>query len=378
MVRSQKVDKMKRLMQSIANEKDEVPIAQLLLTAQLANLPLTAAQQKLYFNTPYANRYAATYEVDSPRSSYGLECAPRSVKWRAFDEAVKNAQFQSPAFVERGLKHYADKELALIADTKRRADEEAAFARKRAEETGKKQDNRPLVSDDQLRMIHKAVKQRLATQFSDIRTAFRKFDSDGSGCISASECTDALLSMNVGVPRKWVDHLVNIADYDRDGEINYAEFARILTCDDIVTMKREGAEEEGLVQVTKDFFKPGILKSEMRSAQGKVRDMLFERGGLTKMFRAIDEDKSGACSRQEVRQLIMNLNLESIIRPAILEELINLMDVDGDDSIKYNEFARVCTSDDVFDMKELVQLQVKEEPKKKLTKKQRMRANRLH
>ena len=74
----------------------------------------------------------------------------------------------------------------------------------------------------------------------------------------------------------------------------------------------------------------------------------------------------------------MNLNLESIIRPAILEELINLMDVDGDDSIKYNEFARVCTSDDVFDMKELVQLQVKEEPKKKLTKKQRMRANRLH
>ena len=39
-----------------------------------------------------------------------------------------------------------------------------------------------------------------------------------------------------------IDHLVNVADYDRDGEINYQEFARILTCDDITKIKREGAE----------------------------------------------------------------------------------------------------------------------------------------
>ena len=190
--------------------------------------------------------------------------------------------------------------------------------------------------------------------FAEIRTAFRTFDKDGSGCISPEECTDALMSMNVGVPRKWVEHLVNIADYDRDGEINYAEFAKILTVDDITTMKREGIEEEGLVQKPKDeFYKPGITYREMREAQQRIRSMLNDRGGLTKMFRAIDVDKSGSLSRKEVRMLILNLNLESIVRPQIVEELITLMDIDGDDSILYKEFARVCTSDDVFDMAEI-------------------------
>ena len=60
------------------------------------------------------------------------------------------------------------------------------------------------VSDDQLRMIHKMVKQRLSTQFAEIRTAFREFDKDKSGSISPEECTDALMSLNVGVPRKFV------------------------------------------------------------------------------------------------------------------------------------------------------------------------------
>ena len=51
---------------------------------------------------------------------------------------------------------------------------------------------------------------RLSTQFADIRSAFRMFDKDHSGNISAEECTDALLSLNVGVPRKWIDHLVHL------------------------------------------------------------------------------------------------------------------------------------------------------------------------
>ena len=44
--------------------------------------PLTNEQRELYFRTPYAQKFAATYETASPRSAYGLECAPRSVKVR--------------------------------------------------------------------------------------------------------------------------------------------------------------------------------------------------------------------------------------------------------------------------------------------------------
>lgn len=53
----------------------------------------------------------------------------------------------------------------------------------------------------------------------------------------------------------------------------------------------------------------------MFNSQSKLRDMIFERGGLTKMFRMIDEDKSGQCTRLELRQLVLNLNLDTVIRP---------------------------------------------------------------
>ena len=102
-----------------------------------------------------------------------------------------------------------------------------------------------------------------------------------------------------------------------------------------------------------DIWKPGIKKSELRNAQAKIKDMLEERGGITKMFRIIDEDKSGWCSRKELRMLMVHLNLETVVRPPILEELMNLMDVDGDDQIRYNEFARICAPGamgDLFDI----------------------------
>ena len=87
------------------------------------------------------------------------------------------------------------------------------------------------------------------------------------------------------------------------------------------------------------------------------------------MFRAIDEDKSNKLSRKEVRQLIINLNLENVIKPKIIEELINLMDVDGDNEIELKELARVITADDIFEMAELAK--VPEKKAVKLTKKQR-------
>ena len=87
------------------------------------------------------------------------------------------------------------------------------------------------------------------------------------------------------------------------------------------------------------------------------------------MFRAIDEDKSNKLSRKEVRQLIINLNLENIIKPKIIEELINLMDVDGDGEIELKELSRVITADDIFDMAAIVK--APERKKEVLTKKQK-------
>lgn len=349
-------DKMKLLMRSISNSKGEVPVAEMEMAAELANVPFRKDQQTLLLQTPYANGFASTWDVTagSPRSMYGLECNPKSVKWRALDAALEHGRM-TPESVSRKLNHYANKEAAEIAKVKAEQDKATEVARSKTAETGKPVSAVQVMSDDQLRMVHKTVKTRLSTQYNNVRDIFKAMDSDRSGTISPEECVTALMTLNVGLPRKFIEHLINIADSDRDGEINVAEFTRILECDDITKMKVAGAEEEGLVVRAKvsDLWKPGIYKSELKTAQGKIKDMLEERGGITKMFRIIDEDKSGWCSRKELRMLMIHLNLESVVRPQVLEALMDLMDIDGDDQIRYNEFARVCApgaTSDLFDV----------------------------
>ena len=95
------------------------------------------------------------------------------------------------------------------------------------------------------------------------------------------------------------------------------------------------------------------------------------------LLRNVQEDKSGWCSRKEMRQLVANLNLESVIRPVIIEELIRMMDVDGDDQIQYKEFARVITADDVFDMAALREKSTSPVAKK-LTKAEKKRMEKIN
>ena len=124
------------------------------------------------------DRYGATWDPTSTRSAYGLECAPRSVKWRAFNDALAHAQQQSADQVDGALRFYASQEAAHIAEQKRRDDEAAQLAQARADAANRPVEKAVGITDDQLRMVHNIVKSRLANQFADIRTAFRKFDTD--------------------------------------------------------------------------------------------------------------------------------------------------------------------------------------------------------
>ena len=104
---------------------------------------------------------------------------------------------------------------------------------------------------------------------------FRMLDEDSSGNITPEECVEGMLKLNLGIPRAYLEHLVNVIDSDRDGEINYAEFAKLITCDDIVKIKVDGAEEEGLIQkaIDRNYYKDtGILKSEITAARVSARE----------------------------------------------------------------------------------------------------------
>ncbi|XP_016081029.1 calmodulin-A-like [Ornithorhynchus anatinus] len=61
-----------------------------------------------------------------------------------------------------------------------------------------------------------------------IREAFRMFDKDGNGYISAAELRQVLATLGEKLTDEEVDEMIRGADTDGDGKVNYEEFVRVL------------------------------------------------------------------------------------------------------------------------------------------------------
>jgi Ca2+-binding EF-hand superfamily protein len=62
----------------------------------------------------------------------------------------------------------------------------------------------------------------------EIIEAFKVFDVDKNGEISAEELTDVLMSLGEKLTREECDEIMRIADTDGDRSINYREFVKLL------------------------------------------------------------------------------------------------------------------------------------------------------
>jgi len=63
---------------------------------------------------------------------------------------------------------------------------------------------------------------------TEIREAFKIFDRDGDGRISANELKEVMLNMGEKIGDKEIADIIKEADLDGDGEISYAEFVRMM------------------------------------------------------------------------------------------------------------------------------------------------------
>jgi len=72
--------------------------------------------------------------------------------------------------------------------------------------------------------------------------------------------------------------------------------------------------------------------------------------GYLRCFRMVDLDKSGQCDKYELKTML-NAMFTLNIPDHVMEELVQLADIDGDGAIRYAEFARVFSADDIRSMK---------------------------
>ena len=65
--------------------------------------------------------------------------------------------------------------------------------------------------------------RRMTTRFAELRRAFRTLDEDASGNLDRNEFKSVLVMFNLGIPEPVMEKLIDLADFDGDGSINFAE-----------------------------------------------------------------------------------------------------------------------------------------------------------
>ena len=99
---------------------------------------------------------------------------------------------------------------------------------------------RPGVTKEQVNEAAKAFKDELEEKYTRLTDAFKFIDADRTGTLDRAEVKRLLVEFNIpDISEATIETLIDFADFDGDGEINYAEFARVLHAKDVFAMTNE-------------------------------------------------------------------------------------------------------------------------------------------
>lgn len=76
---------------------------------------------------------------------------------------------------------------------------------------------------DFLKLMSNQVKEPIMSE-EDVRSAFRVFDKESNGFISAEELRHLLMGIGEPLEEEEMDELIRNAEVDGDGQVNYEEF----------------------------------------------------------------------------------------------------------------------------------------------------------
>ncbi|KAL5257193.1 hypothetical protein ACHWQZ_G012206 [Mnemiopsis leidyi] len=139
----------------------------------------------------------------------------------------------------------------------------------------------------------------------EMEAAFKSFDKDGSGTLSATDLAKAMNTISGGLSEAQCIELISLADSDGDKKMNFEEFMKIV--------------EEGLA---------------LYEEQNPGADLISEE------FKNFDVNGDGVIDKDELRQAMLDMGEE--VREEELEAMFRAADADGDQKISVEEFRKMC------------------------------------
>jgi len=175
-----------------------------------------------------------------------------------------------------------------------------------------------------------------------MKSAFQFLDANRNGTLVRSEMKRTLALWGAMLTDVEYKQLFDACDKDKSGTIDYTEFCEMVAQNPEMSNTRTLSKNPAL--------RPGVRAEDMRKAQHLVKQQFLTKfRHFTKAFKFIDRDRTGTISRDELKLVIEEFHLSNI-RPEVLENLIDFIDIDAGNGIEYKEFARVLTADDVMEM----------------------------
>jgi len=333
--------RLKQLMAAASDDGSTVATKDLLLAAKLAKMELP---EEFIADTPFATK----------QDRVGL---PTSIAYKPF-----YANIPAPAL--RGPGGFGDLPPLRKNQSFKGSMTEVAATTITATPTGN------LAKDEDVEYWFKVMQEKMQTRFSELRRAFRTLDKDASGELSAEEFKEVLVMFNLGVPDKVMDKLIDLADFDGDGSINYAEFARIFTTESVLNMKKTlsatgddaqvksnyVAQQGGKGKIDKEtgdnvrLRRTGPSLDKIRRAHTTLRNAILARyGNMKECFAEIDADGSGFVRRKELKTFLNRLTKS--IPDQVISGLISYVDTDGDaKTLSQEEFLKMMKETFVDDV----------------------------
>ncbi|KAK7239088.1 hypothetical protein SO694_00027156 [Aureococcus anophagefferens] len=182
----------------------------------------------------------------------------------------------------------------------------------------------------------RAVLAKAARSGAKLKDAFAAFDRDGSGKLSARELHKAL--KHVGgddlfrdVTRKDVEALVRREfDDDGDAEVDIGEFVAFATKPIDDAPRTPGGRRES-AELVREKLRAILLRTEQMGTS------------LKSVFRALDDDGSGALSVKELLRGLRKLGVFQELDADDVEKLVRSdLDRDGNDAVELDEFLAFC------------------------------------